>query len=83
MHMVSELAPQPVSQDTLLGYTWSFTRGGDLARARDLARAAIVGANMAGADLAGVNMAGSISQQARASSVRGTSGVSGSGFLRV
>ena len=83
MHMVSELARRPVSQATLLGYTWSLTRGRDLRRARDLAMTAMAGANMADANMAGANMAGARSQQARAASVRLTDGISGGGFLRV
>ena len=88
MHMVSELSRRPVSQDTLLGYTWSLTRVRYLVRARDLASATMAGANMTGANMAranvtGANVAGARSQQARAASVRLTDGISGSGFLRV
>ena len=83
MHIVSELARRLVSQDTLLRYTWSLARGRDMARASDLARAALAGANMVGVDMAGANMAGARSQQARAASVRLTDGISGSGFLWV
>ena len=77
MHMVSELARWPVSQDTLFGYTWSLTEG------RELVRADMAGDNTPGADMSGANIAGARSHQARPASVRHTDGISGSEFLRM